>query len=82
LFRKNEIKSLEERQQKDNQARIMDIAKLDGKLDSENAARKATTSNSTVFFFFICNGSKKTFFKIPQDFCPFNLSNYKYLFGP
>jgi hypothetical protein len=41
--RKNEIKSLEERQQKDNQARITDIAKLDGKLDSENAARDATT---------------------------------------
>merc|ERR1711992_348207 len=30
-LRKNEIKSLEERQQKDNQARITDIAKLDGK---------------------------------------------------
>ena len=41
--RKNEIKSLEERQQKDNQSRIMDIAKLDGKLDSENAAREAIT---------------------------------------
>merc|ERR1711884_598461 len=39
-LRKNEIKSLEERQQKDNQARITDIAKLDGKLDSENNARK------------------------------------------
>ena len=40
IFRKNEIKSLEERQQKDNQNRITDIAKLDGKLDSENNARK------------------------------------------
>merc|ERR1712012_956412 len=39
-LRKNEIKSLEERQQKDNQNRITDIAKLDGKLDSENSARK------------------------------------------
>merc|ERR1712024_270806 len=38
-LRKNEIKSLE-RQQKDNQNRITDIAKLDGKLDSENSARK------------------------------------------
>merc|ERR1712177_143298 len=37
-LRKNEIKSLEERQQKDNQNRITDIAKLDGKLDSENSA--------------------------------------------
>merc|ERR1712003_616793 len=35
-LRKNEIKSLEERQQKDNQNRITDIAKL----DSENSARK------------------------------------------
>merc|ERR1712212_909295 len=34
--RKNEIKSLEERTQKDNQARITDIAKLEGKLDTEN----------------------------------------------
>ena len=40
LFRKNEIKSLEERTEKDNKARIADIAKLDGKLDSENNARK------------------------------------------
>merc|ERR1712117_195408 len=40
-LRKNEIRSLEERQQKDNQARITDIAKLEGKLDSENAARKS-----------------------------------------
>jgi hypothetical protein len=39
-LRKNEIKSLEERQQKDNQARIVDISKLDGKLDTENKARK------------------------------------------
>merc|ERR1712200_233615 len=39
-LRKNEIKSLEERQQKDNQARVTDIAKLEGKLDSENSARK------------------------------------------
>merc|ERR1712029_1266776 len=39
-LRKNEIKSLEERQQKDNQAGIADIAKLDGKLDTENNARK------------------------------------------
>merc|ERR1712106_226246 len=39
-LRKNEIKSLEERQQKDNQARITDIAKLEGKLDTENNARK------------------------------------------
>merc|ERR1712037_228023 len=38
---KNEIKSLEEKQQKDNTARQMDIAKLDGKLDTENGARKA-----------------------------------------
>merc|ERR1712117_618793 len=37
-LRKNEIKSLEERTQKDNQARITDIAKLDGKLDSEDKA--------------------------------------------
>merc|ERR1712200_336576 len=40
-LRKNEIKSLEERQQKDNQARVTDIAKLEGKLDSENSGRKA-----------------------------------------
>jgi len=40
-LRKNEIRSLEERQQKDNTARITDIAKLDGKLDSENGARKS-----------------------------------------
>merc|ERR1711872_888767 len=39
-LRKNEIKSLEERTQKDNQARITDIAKLEGKLDTENGARK------------------------------------------
>merc|ERR1712115_659405 len=44
-LRKNEIKSLEERQQKDNQARIADIAKLDGKLDSENNARKSEIQN-------------------------------------
>merc|ERR1711974_537347 len=37
----NEIKSLEERTEKDNKARIADIAKLDGKLESENNARKA-----------------------------------------
>merc|ERR1712168_1171030 len=30
-LRKNEVKSLEEKQQKDNQARITDIAKLDGR---------------------------------------------------
>merc|ERR1712002_857791 len=39
-LRKNEIKSLEERTQKDNQDRITDIAKLEGKLDTENGARK------------------------------------------
>merc|ERR1712241_356940 len=39
-LRKNEIKSLEERTEKDNKARIADIAKLDGELDSENNARK------------------------------------------
>jgi len=43
-LRKNEIKSLEERQQKDNQARIVDISKLDGKLDTENKARKEETA--------------------------------------
>eukprot|EP00092_Neocalanus_flemingeri_P007177 GFUD01007755.1.p1 GENE.GFUD01007755.1~~GFUD01007755.1.p1 ORF type:complete len:386 (-),score=131.93 GFUD01007755.1:360-1517(-) len=48
-LRKNEIKSLEERQQKDNQARITDIAKLDGKLDSENAARKAEIKEVDVW---------------------------------
>ncbi len=32
-------RSLEERQQKDNQSRITDIAKLEGKLDTENSAR-------------------------------------------
>ncbi|XP_040572069.1 uncharacterized protein [Lepeophtheirus salmonis] len=40
-LRKNEVKSLEERQQKDNQARIVDISKLEGKLDTENSARKS-----------------------------------------
>merc|ERR1712106_587901 len=35
-LRKNEIKSLEERQQKDNTARITDIAKLDGKVDTNH----------------------------------------------
>ena len=42
VFNVDEIdpRSLEERQQKDNQARITDIAKLEGKLDTENAARK------------------------------------------
>merc|ERR1712027_103736 len=43
-LRKNEIKSLEERTQKDNQARITDIAKLEGKLDTENGARKQENS--------------------------------------
>jgi len=38
-LRKNEIKSLEERQQKDNQARIQDTTKLESKLDVENKAR-------------------------------------------
>merc|ERR1712027_64311 len=42
--RKNEIKSLEERTQKDNQARITDIAKLEGKLDTENGAMKKENS--------------------------------------
>merc|ERR1712172_58961 len=36
-LRKNEIKSLEEKQQKDNTARQMDIAKLDGKLGARKA---------------------------------------------
>jgi len=44
-LRKNEIKSLEERQQKDNQARITDNAKLEGKLDTENNARKEEIKN-------------------------------------
>merc|ERR1711962_379571 len=44
-LRKNEIKSLEERTQKDNQARITDIAKLEGKLDTENGARKEEIKN-------------------------------------
>jgi len=38
-LRKNEIKSLEERQQKDNQARIQDTNKVEAKLDAENKAR-------------------------------------------
>ena len=45
FIRKNEIKSLEERTQKDNQARITDIAKLEGKLDTENGARKEEIKN-------------------------------------
>merc|ERR1711976_407164 len=40
-LRKNEIKSLEERQQKDNQARITEIANLDNFAKSENDGRKA-----------------------------------------
>merc|ERR1711974_398535 len=44
-LRKNEIKSLEEKMQKENQARICDIAKLDGKLDTENNARKTEIAN-------------------------------------
>lgn len=44
-LRKNEIRSLEEKQGKDNQARIADNAKLEGKLDSENAARKSEIEN-------------------------------------
>ena len=36
---------MEEKQGKDNQARIADIAKLEGKLDSENAARKEEIAN-------------------------------------
>merc|ERR1712200_382579 len=48
-LRKNEIKSLEERQQKDNQARVTDIAKLEGKLDSENSARKTEIANLDNF---------------------------------
>merc|ERR1711992_79596 len=41
ISEKNEIKSLEEKTQKENQARITDIAKLEGKFDTENAARKS-----------------------------------------
>merc|ERR1712240_315020 len=48
-LRKNEVKSLEEKQQKDNQARVTDIAKLDGKLDSENGARKAEIAALDTF---------------------------------
>merc|ERR1719361_2828408 len=48
-LRKNEIRSLEEKQQKENQARITDIAKLDGKLDTENGARKAEIANLDNF---------------------------------
>ena len=44
-FRKNEIKSLEEKTGKENQARITDIAKLDGKLDTENNSRKEEIKN-------------------------------------
>lgn len=44
-LRKNEVKSLEERQQKDNQARVVDISKLEGKLDTENGARKQEIAN-------------------------------------
>merc|ERR1711974_19030 len=48
-LRKNEIKSLEEKMQKENQARICDIAKLDGKLDTENNARKTEIANLNNF---------------------------------
>merc|ERR1711892_52059 len=54
-LRKNEIKSLEERQQKDNQARITDIARkeeikaLDGWAKGENDARKTEIANLKNF---------------------------------
>merc|ERR1712107_735808 len=48
-LRKNEIKSLEERTQKDNQARITDIANLDNFAHSENDARKTEIANLDNF---------------------------------
>ena len=61
-FRKNEIKSLEEKTGKENQARITDIAKLDGKLDSENGARKAEIAALGMYIY--CVLSKYVLFNL------------------